>query len=89
MFLASLVSLHPGGRGKSLETGLQIKAAVNASLRARTAVHVSQNGNEVTALERTLNVGASGFHGCFLTAEAIEAATSLAILIWGSRLRSW
>src|SRR3954468_20996620 len=84
-----LESLHSRCGGKSVEVHLSLaEAAIDARPGAGAAIYVSKNCNEVTSLKGTGYVGASCLHGCFLAAEAIEAATSLAILICASRSRS-
>ena len=54
------------------------------------AVEVGQNGIEVAARKGRLGTdrNAQADHGCFLEAEAIEAATSLAMAICASRSAS-
>ena len=82
-------SLHSGGGGETIELGIAaIDCAIDAFHAGRSAIEVGEDRNEIAARKGS-RVAASqiceGFHGCFLAAEAIEAATSVAILIWGSR----
>src|SRR4029078_921948 len=89
-FSRPLSSLHAGSRGTSIELHFSIaEGGINAHLRASAAVHVGKNCNQIATLQRAGHVGARALHGCFLADEAIEAATSVAILIWGSRSVSW
>ena len=85
-----LPSLHPGSGCQSVEMyfGTAGEGAVDALLASAAAIHIFENCHEVSARDRAGVVEAWRLHGCFLAAEAIEAATSLAILIWGSRSRS-
>ena len=84
-----MTSLHPGSRGKPTKVHFRIsKSAVDAPLAAAAAVYVREDCNEITTLQGRGYIEASCLHGCFLAAEAMEAATSVAIVIWASRLRS-
>src|SRR3954452_16725294 len=86
-----LRSLHPGSGRQAIELGFRgvvVEAAVKACLAA-AAIDILEDRNEVPASDRAGYVEGWRLHGCFLAAEAIEAATSLAILICASRSRSW
>jgi hypothetical protein len=65
------------------------EAAVYALRASRAAIDVTEDRDEIAPQRTGQLAGSCIFHGCFLAAEAMDAATSVAMAIWASRSLSW
>src|SRR6185369_16373258 len=84
--------LHAGRGGELLQRALDLLGLFPRRFGVELlAVEVGQDGEQVAAVKDwpAADRNCQADHGCFLAADAIEAATSLAIAICASRSVSW